>query len=150
MMWDAFKSCAGVAALRNGMRERRRREWCDRSGRDGTFPRKARRQSGILAPEARPRYSRHCRIAAPRYPSHNTLGRLPFAARSTKRVALKAAIPSLHWHMSGKIGHSCRCPSWHVGQTKTFSAHLVITPIFATRSTGDLLEGSLKRSDITC
>ncbi|SDA17020.1 hypothetical protein SAMN05216315_108103 [Nitrosospira sp. Nsp18] len=149
MMWDAFKSCAGVAALRNGMRERRRREWCDRSG-DGTFPRKVRRQSGILAPEARPRYSRHCRIAAPRYPSHNTLGRLPFAARSTKRVARKAAIPSLHWHMSGKIGHSCRCPSWHVGQTKTFSARLVITPIFATRSTGELLEGSLKRSDITC
>lgn len=145
-MWDAFKSCAGAAALENGMRERWRRKWCDRSGRDGTFPRKARRQSGILAPEAQPR----CRIAAPRHPSHNTSGRLPFAARSIKRVARKAAIPSLHWHMSGKIRHSCRCPSWHVGQTNTFAARLVITPIFATRSTGDLLEGSLKHSDITC
>lgn len=57
---------------------------------------------------------------------------------------------SRHWHMSGKIGHSCRCPSWQVGQTRTFAARLVITPIFATRSTGDLPEGSLKRSDITC
>jgi hypothetical protein len=142
MMWDAFKSCAGAAALRNGMPERWQREWCDRSGRDGTFPRKAPRQRGILAPEARPR----CRIAAPHHPSHNTLGRLPFAARSIKRVARKAA----NWHMSGKIGHSCRCPSRQVGQTKTFAARLVITPIFATRSTGDLLEGSLKRSDITC
>jgi hypothetical protein len=149
MMWSAFKSCADAAALRNGMRERRRREWCDRSGRDGAFPRKARGQSGILRPEARLRYSRHCRIAASRHPSGNALGRLPFSKSSTKRVARKAAIPSLHWQ-SGKIGHSCRCPSGHAEQTKTFAAHLVITPIVAARSTGDVLEGFLKRSDITC
>ncbi|BCT69373.1 hypothetical protein NNRS527_02994 [Nitrosospira sp. NRS527] len=149
MMWSALSkaSASATAALRDGMRERRRREWCNCSGRGDAFLGKARRQSGIPAPQARPRHSRRCRIAASRYLSGNASGDLP----STKRVTCKAAIPSLHWKMNGKIGHSRRCPSWHVRQTTAFAVHLVITPIFAAaHPTEDLFEGSLRRANIAC
>lgn len=149
MMWSTLSkaSASATAALRDEMRERRRREWCNRSGRGGAFLGKARRQSGIPAPQARPRHSRCCRIAASRYLSGNASGDLA----STKRVTCKAAIRSLHWKMNGKIGHSRRCPSWHARQTTAFAVHLVITPIFAaTRSPGDLFEGSQGSANIAC
>src|SRR5690349_8742812 len=42
------KSRAGATkASRDGMRERRRREWCDRVGRSSTFRRKMRPRSGM-------------------------------------------------------------------------------------------------------
>lgn len=148
MMWTLSNSCANATlALREGMRESRRTEWCGRSGRGGAFPRTAQRRRGMPAPQARLRYPRHRPMAASRYLSGSTSGWPP----STKQVACKAAIPSLHCKMNGKIGHSRRCPSWYAGQTPTFAAHPVITPIFAaTRSTEDLCEGSLRRANIAC
>ncbi|SCX55905.1 hypothetical protein SAMN05720354_11654 [Nitrosospira sp. Nsp1] len=149
MMWSALSkaSASATAALREGMRERRRHEWCNRSRRGGAFLGKARRQSGISAPQARPRHSWRCRIAASRDLSGNASGYLT----STKRVTCKAAIPSLHWKMNGKTGHACRCPSWHTRQTMAFAVHLVITPIFAAvRSPGNLFEGSQGNANMTC
>jgi len=40
-------SAGATAALRDGMRERRRREWCDREGRSSVFQRKMRPRSGM-------------------------------------------------------------------------------------------------------
>ena len=152
MMWALRNSCANATlALREGMRESQRTEWRDRSGRDDAFPRKVQRRRGMSAPQARLRHPRHCSMATSRYLSGNTSGCLPFVGNSTRRVARKAAIPSLHWKMNGKIGHSRRCPSWYTGQTTAFAMHLLITPIFAaTRSTGGLFEGSPRRAKIAC
>lgn len=144
MMWSVLSkaSASATAALRDGMRE-----WCNRSERGGAFLGKARRQSGISAPQARPRHSRRCRIAVSRLLSDNASGYLT----SIKRVAGKAATPSHHWKMNGKIGRSRRCPSWHARQTTAFAVHPAITRFFAAmRSPGDLFEGSRGSANIAC
>ena len=93
------------------MRERRRREWCDREGLSSTFRRKMRSRSGMHAPSqsiiavaASPSAARS-RFAGP---SGNALG-APFATSLTRQAARKA--PS---HPGcGKIGRSWRCAPWH-------------------------------------
>src|SRR6185312_7614833 len=64
-------------ALRDGMHERRRREWCDRVGRSSFFQRKMRPRSGLLAPHVyfgAVWHPRRCPIPASRGPSGYALG----------------------------------------------------------------------------
>ena len=99
-----------MAALRDEMRERRRREWCDRGERSSVFRRKMRPRSRMLTPQIR-----FCAVVTPRrcpIPLCGSLGQrfgASFARGLTKQITRKA--PS-HTGCS-KIGRSLRCASWH-------------------------------------
>ena len=97
--------------LRDGMHERRRREWCDRGGRSSLFQRKMRPRSGMPAPQqyhAAVEASPPLPDPASRNPSCYALGH-PFARSLTRQTARKA--PS---HLGcGKIECSWRCAPWH-------------------------------------
>jgi hypothetical protein len=64
-------TAGATAALRDGMRERQRREWCDRGGGSSVFQRKVRPRSGLLAPHCTCAvwHPRRCPIPASRGPS---------------------------------------------------------------------------------
>jgi hypothetical protein len=86
------KSHAGATmALRDGMRERRRREWYDCGGRSSFFRRKMRRPSGMYAPQFTAAVAAIPSAARPRFagPSGNAPGRA-FARSLTRQTACKA------------------------------------------------------------
>lgn len=133
--------------LRDGMCARRRSKSYSRSEQDDASSEKVRCQSGVSVPAARPHHSHDCSPGATScHLSSNASGHL----LATRQVVRKAANPLLRSQRNSKMGHSRRRPSARVGHTKIFAAHPVSTPIFATRSIGSLIEGSLKRSDMTC
>jgi hypothetical protein len=97
-------SAGATAALRDGMRERRRREWCDREGQSSVFQRKIRSRSRLLAPHVHfggAWYSGRCLIPALRNPSGNALGAMALRSLAswyelrpaTTRVARLMIIP---------------------------------------------------------
>ena len=92
------------------MRERRRREWCDRGERSSVFRRKMRPRSGMLTPQIRFRA-----VVTPRrwpIPLCGSLGQrfgVSFARSLTKQIACKA--PSRPG--CSKIRRSLRCAPRH-------------------------------------
>ncbi len=136
-------SAGATAALRDGMRERRRREWSDREGLSSTFRRKMRPRSGMPAPSrsiiavaASPSAARS-RFAAPRVPDpasrapRATLWGRPFARSLTRQTACKAR-PTRVAVKSGAHGVALLRI---VVPATTSVARLIIIPILtATRS----------------
>jgi hypothetical protein len=89
-----MSSRGATTALRDGVRERRRSEWCDREGRSSIFRRKMRPRSGMNAPSIHSCGRRVLAAAQSRFagPSCDALGRA-FARSLTKQTARKAVVP---------------------------------------------------------
>jgi hypothetical protein len=129
-MWGAFsKSCVNMAALRDGVRERQRREWRGSSGLGRALPRKVGRH-GVLAAEAQPRHPRHYPTDASRYSSEKISGGLAFAGRPARQIDGKAAISSRRWKMSCKMVRYAVAPPSGAVQTMVFAVHFVFLSIF--------------------